>query len=105
MMATTGQTRLQVLIVDDDDDMREVVSQALSQEGYDVKAFADGATAIETAHRQSFDIAFVNLTMLGISGATVIKEIKRRQPELPVVITTGSLDPQEEGAGRHVQSH
>ena len=86
-----------VLVVDDDDDMREVVSQALSQEGYDVKAFGDGSDAIEAARQQSFDVAIVDLKMPGTSGATVIKEIKKRQPELPVVVITGSLDPKEEG--------
>ena len=96
-MKETRGDRRQVLIVDDDDDMREVVSQALSEEGYDVQDFGDGATAIETAHRQSFDIAVVNLKMPGISGATVIKQIKERQPELPVVIITGFLEPQTEG--------
>ena len=97
MMATTGQTRVHALIVDDDDDVREVVKLTLSQHGYDVKDIGDGATAIETAHRHSFDIAVVNLTMPGISGASVIKQIKQRQPELPVVIITGSLAPEQEG--------
>ena len=86
-----------ILVVDDDDDMREVVKLALSQEGYDVKAFGDGADAIEAARHQSFDLAIVDLKMPGTSGAAVIKEIKHRQPELPVVIITGSLDPSQEG--------
>ena len=95
-MRETRGDRQQVLIVEDDDDMREVVSQVLSANRYDVKAFGDGAAAIEAVHRQSFDIALVNLKMPGISGAAVIKEIKQRQPELPVVIITGSLAPEQE---------
>ena len=86
-----------VLVVDDDDDMREVVKLALGQQGYEVTAFGDGEAAIEAARHQSFDLAIVDLKMPGTSGATVIKEIKKRQPELPVVIITGSLDPKEEG--------
>ncbi len=95
-MKKSSAASRRVLVVDDDDDMREVVSQTLSQEGYGVQDFGDGATAIETAHRQSFDIAVVNLKMPGISGATVIKQIKQRQPELPVVIITGSPAPEQE---------
>ena len=97
MKATTGQTRPKVLIVDDDDDVREVVSQTLSASRYDVKAFSDGADAIEAARHESFDLAVVDLKMPGTSGATVIKEIKKRQPDLPVVVITGSLDPSQEG--------
>ena len=95
MKATTGQQR--VLIVDDDDDMRQVVSLTLSARQYDVTAFGDGTDAIEAARRESFDITLVDLKMPGTSGMAVIKEIRRQQPELPVVIITGSLDPSEEG--------
>lgn len=97
MKGTTGQTRPKVLIVDDDDDMREVVSQTLGGRGYDVTAFGDGADAIAAARHQSFDLAVVDLKMPGTSGAMVIREIKQRQPELPVVVITGSLDPIQEG--------
>ena len=95
MMATREDQR-RVLVVEDDDDMREVVSLTLRANRYDVQDFGDGATAIETARRQSFDIAVVNLKMPNISGAAVIKQIKQRQPELPVVIITGSLAPEQE---------
>ncbi len=96
-MTKSSAASRSVLVVEDDDDMREVVSQALSQKGYEVKAFGDGADAIEAARRESFDLAVVDLKMPGTSGATVIKEIKKRQPELPVVVITGSLDPSQEG--------
>jgi two-component system response regulator RegA len=78
-----------MLIVDDDERLRERLARALVDRGYTVHAAADHreAIAIATAHR--LDRAIVDLRMPGPDGLTVIEDLLRLQPEVALVVVTG----------------
>ncbi len=89
---------LRVLVVDDDRDVRDVLSEMLMTAGHEVRVAEDGADALSKFESGLFDIVFTDLGMPGISGWQVAEHIKREAPDLPVVMVTGwghQLDPMQ----------
>ena len=78
-----------LLLVDDDETFRGVLSAALARRGYTVAAAADAAEAIALAGGQRFDYAVVDLRMPGPSGLTVVEALVRDQPDIRIVVLTG----------------
>jgi two-component system, NtrC family, sensor histidine kinase HydH len=81
--------RYNILLVDDDGDLVEELSDALQSAGYRVAGFTDGGAALAAADRLKPDIALVDLKMKGISGFKVAWELARAVPPVPVVAMTG----------------
>ena len=77
-----------VLVVDDEEIMREILESLLAKEGCQVALAASGEEAIEIAKTQTFDAAIVDVMMPGIDGIATLEELKRLDEELPVVIIT-----------------
>jgi two-component system, NtrC family, response regulator AtoC len=80
------QTR--ILVVDDDQDIGMVLESQLAQAGYDALHVASGAAALEELERRPQDAVITDLRMPGMDGMELLTEIKRRWPELPVVMLT-----------------
>jgi excisionase family DNA binding protein len=78
-----------VLVVDDEPSVREAFGAALQAEGYEVVLAADGREALRIIRREHFDLIFLDILLPEVSGASVIKAIKRRDPEAVVVLITG----------------
>jgi len=77
-----------VLVIDDEEVMREVLDALLSREGYDVRLASDGHAGLELARTMAFDAAVVDVMMPGIDGLTVLSELKAIDEDLPVVMVT-----------------
>jgi DNA-binding NtrC family response regulator len=77
-----------VLVIDDEEVMREVLEALLSREGYDVRLASDGHAGLELARTMAFDAAVVDVMMPGIDGLTVLSELKAIDEDLPVVMVT-----------------
>lgn len=78
-----------VLVVDDEDVIRETVRDVLMGCGCEVTAAADGATAVELVNTQKFDLVVSDITMPLKSGYEVFAAAKDVDPALPVIFTTG----------------
>lgn len=78
-----------VLVVDDEPAVREALAAALEVEGYAVTLAQDGREALRSLKRERFDLIFLDVLLPRIGGASVLKAIKRRDPEAVVVIITG----------------
>ena len=80
-----------ILLVEDNPGMRRVATQVLGELGYTVHAAADSAEALALYDRGiAIDLLFTDLVMPGgITGRALALEIRRRQPDLPVVFTSG----------------
>ena len=79
-----------VLVVDDDTLMREVLKALLREEGFVVAGEAkDGASALAQMERSRPDLVCLDVNMPGMSGLDVLKSIKRKAPEVRVVMITG----------------
>lgn len=85
-----GQAR--ILVIDDDEDFRLILTRALEKEGYRVQAVGSGAEAIEALKGQRFDLALVDIKMPEMGGRETVKEIRKLDPQLPVLLVTGSPD-------------
>jgi len=78
-----------VLVVDDENIVRESINRVLSESGYNINTAANGAIAINKVSKESFDIAFVDLKMPDIDGMEVVRYIRKTRPTVQVVIITG----------------
>lgn len=78
-----------ILIIDDDQLVRESLFEVLCHQGYDVTMASDGAEGIMKLKEKDFDVALVDLRLPSRSGMDVLKETRQRFPELDVVMMTG----------------
>ena len=76
-----------VLIVDDEEIMREILETLLTREGYQVRLASSGAEGLEMARALPFDAAIVDIMMPGLDGIATLDELKRIDVDLNAVIT------------------
>ena len=73
-----------VLVVDDDRALRELVSEALADEGYDVRRARDGAEALAAVERERPDVVLTDAWMPGLDGAQLARQLQAKG--VPVVL-------------------
>ena len=66
-----------ILVVDDEEIMREILETLLTREGYDVKLASSGEEGLELARAQPLDAAVVDIMMPGINGIETLDELRR----------------------------
>jgi len=81
-----------ILIADDDNAIRRTLELHLSEEGYVVRTAADGHEAIAKAEQQEVDLMLLDLRLPGLDGFEVLRTIKDRRPDLPVIMITAYDD-------------
>ena len=77
-----------ILVVDDEQSLREVLSIMLKRAGYAVISAADGEEAIECLNKEIFDLVITDLRMPKIDGMEVLKAVKSASPETVVLVIT-----------------
>ena len=77
-----------ILVVDDEKSMCQFLSIMLRKEGYDITTVSTGKKAIEEVNGSRFDVVLTDIKMAGMDGIEVLREIKRIDPTMPVVIMT-----------------
>jgi nitrogen regulation protein NR(I) len=77
-----------ILIVDDDDQLRQSFHKLLSEEGYHVDSAASGEEAIKKLDRQCPDLVVLDIRLPGMDGIETFRRIHGAEPKLPVVIMT-----------------
>jgi excisionase family DNA binding protein len=91
--AGTGRTapvgRPRVLVVDDEESIRDLLSKTLALADYEVDLAPDGRTALDRMRLIQYDLLITDLRMPGVDGLTVIREARRLKADLPVIIITG----------------
>jgi DNA-binding NtrC family response regulator len=78
-----------VLIIDDDADVRRMLSSILEDAGYSVEAVDNGRQAIKTCEKLPFDVALVDINLPDVKGTELLHELKRIQPRMVKIIVTG----------------
>jgi DNA-binding NtrC family response regulator len=83
-----------ILIVDDEEIIRESLSFILNKEGYKVREAEDGKAALDLVKRESFDLVLTDLEMPEMKGIELLENVSRVSPTTMVVIVTayGSID-------------
>lgn len=103
--AATGQ----VLVVDDERAVARVLARVLEAAGHQVSVCFDGTTALSLLERYDFDVVMSDLSMPGLTGIELLRAVRTRDLDLPVVLVTGtpSMDSAilavEYGAFRYLQ--
>ena len=77
-----------ILVVDDEPGIRELLSIMLSSEGYDVSTARDYNTALTKFQQNDFDIIIADIMMPGKSGIDLMKAIREKDPDIPIIIIT-----------------
>ncbi|MBN1326596.1 MAG: response regulator [Candidatus Cloacimonetes bacterium] len=78
-----------ILIVDDEQNIREVCKELLEEEGYKVTLAIDGQDALEKMDVDSFDLFLIDMAMPRMGGLELMKQIKKKQPLAVIIILTG----------------
>jgi two-component system, NtrC family, response regulator AtoC len=86
--------RKQVLIVDDEPNLRKILSAQLTRDGYDALTAEDGEQGLHLLREHHIDLIITDLKMPKVDGMTLLKRALEIEPELPVVLITahGTID-------------
>ncbi len=87
-----------ILVVEDEPEVRDVLTEILEAQGHAVRACADGEAGVAQVRAESFDLVFTDLGMPGMSGWEVARLVKLERPGTPVALVTGwsdQIDPAE----------
>jgi excisionase family DNA binding protein len=84
-----SDTRHRVLVVDDEEGIRDLLSRTLALAEYEVETTADGKSALESIRNDGYKLLIADLRMPGMDGLTLIREVKQINPHLPIIIITG----------------
>ena len=77
-----------ILVIDDKDSMREMLTASLTSEGYDVEVAGSGDVGIARSKEKHFDVILTDLKMPDISGMDVLTQVKENDPETAVIVMT-----------------
>lgn len=98
-----------ILVVDDDQGMREFMEIMLAKEGYDVTTAEDASRALNIFGKKDFDLIVTDLRMPKIDGIQFLRQIKDQKPETTVILVTAyasgetAVDAMKEGAYDYVE--
>ena len=90
-----------ILIAEDEIAVRALVTRALTQDGHDVVATADGGEALDvfTNSDDKFDLVLTDIKMPVMDGIALALAVARDNPELPILLMTGYADQRERASG------
>ena len=78
----------QILLVEDDETLSELISEYLSEQGYDVTVCADAKAALDTAYERNFDILILDVKLPKGDGFSLLRELRRLGNDTPAIFTT-----------------
>ena len=90
-----------ILVAEDNDDLRDLVARALSDDGHDITATADGAAALEQLNTPggTFDLLLSDIKMPVMDGIALALATGRDHPNVSIVLMTGYADQRERTYG------
>jgi len=84
--------KIKILIVDDEEAIREVISTLLEALGYDCMSVSNGKRAQEFLARQSVDLVLSDMVMPEMDGLSLVEWLRKAEPEIPVIMVTAMHD-------------
>ncbi len=86
---TVDSETAQVLVVDDEEMVRSIVTQLLSLKGHDIDQAESGAEALQRIETKAYDIVFTDFGMPEMTGAELARKIREHSPGMPIILLTG----------------
>jgi DNA-binding NtrC family response regulator len=99
---------MRILIVDDEEVLRDVLDTVLRREGFDVVLAASGEEALSVLDAEEVDLAILDVMLPGISGIDTLRAIRIANPDLPVIVITafssidGAIEAMKHGAFHYI---
>jgi len=84
-----------ILVVDDEADIRELLTEYLEMKGYDVEDACDGQDAIDRFAASPADAVVTDIRMPRLDGLRLIERLRAVDPDLPIIAMTGHLAPED----------
>lgn len=81
-----------ILIVDDDSDFNQLLTDIFSQASYEVESCEEPERALEQFQSREYDLVVTDQKMPGMSGEQLIRQLKGAKPEVPIIMVSGYLD-------------
>ena len=85
-------TNARILVVDDENDIRELVREILSEEGYTVETAGNAAEARAACAQQAPDLVLLDIGLPGMSGIEAVRRLSETHPELQILMLTVYAD-------------
>ena len=85
------QRHRRILVVDDDEDIRRIETEALVCSGYKVDAAADGAVAWDTLQLNSYDLLLTDHDMPKVTGVELLIKLRAARMALPAILVSGTI--------------
>jgi len=92
----------QILIIEDDNAIRQGIRDAIEFEGYSALEASDGESGLARALRVDCDLVLLDLVLPKVEGLEILREIRAARPSLPVVILTAKGEEKDRVAGLHL---
>lgn len=89
MTQLSAKPVLDLILVDDDAELRSDMASYFSRQGHSVEQCSNGEQALELLERRSFDVMVLDLNMPGMTGLDVLKQLQSKSTECEVVVLTG----------------
>lgn len=78
-----------ILVIDDEEDIRDVLKDLLELEGYEIELAADGNAGIKRFRESNPDLIIIDVVMPHKDGVAVIKEIRKEHPSVKIIAISG----------------
>jgi CheY-like chemotaxis protein len=91
---------LHILMIDDESWSRDIVSRMLSPDGHQIDVVASGEEGLEKLRIGSYDLVITDRAMPDMSGDDVAAEIRKKRPQMPIIMLTGFGDIMREEGDR-----
>jgi len=92
MVDETGGGRVRVLVAEDDDLGRRLIQRILAAFDWDIVIVPDGAQALERFAEERFDVVLTDMVMPQLDGIALLRAIRERDLEVPIIVITGAPD-------------
>lgn len=99
VMRRADGSPIRVLVVDDEPVLAELVSMALRYEGWEISTAGDGASALAVAEHTPPDVVVLDVMLPDMSGLDVLRELRQRNPGLPLLLLTAKDSVEDRIAG------
>jgi CheY-like chemotaxis protein len=88
---STAEQQLSFLVVDDNEDIRDVFCRLISRAGHEATSASDGQEAVDTLEQRPFDVMLLDLTMPRMDGVEVVRWLRARPavaPDMRIVVVS-----------------
>ncbi len=78
-----------VLLVDDEDEFVQTLAERMRNRGMEVSTTNSGQEALDMVENEPYDVVVLDLQMPGMNGMVALEKIKKRQPDIQIILLTG----------------